>query len=162
MKQPLFLVPESQLLPKLARRDEQAFLWLYDQYAHVLYGVVLTIVEQPNMAAQIVEDVFVEAWADFDSYSPRRSSLMTWLLTRARTAAYAVLTPQTKSSVAKNSQDSTDVDNLLATEHRTLLYTMYFRGQTAEQVAQSVQVPMEGLRKLVQATLQELKHVFSR
>lgn len=162
VKEPLFLVPESQLLPKLAKRDEQAFQWLYDQYAHVLYGVVLAIVEQPNRAAKVVEDVFVEAWADFDTFSPQQGSLLTWLLNRARKAAHCSIEPRSTVDVEKNSQDSTEVDNLMANEHRILLYNMYFCGHTAEQVAKSVQVSPQGLRQLLQATLQELKQVFSR
>lgn len=162
MKQPLFLVPESQLLPKLAKRDEQAFQWLYDQYAHVLYGVVLTVVVRPNLAADVVEDVFVAAWTDFDAFVPRHGSLLTWLLNRARRAAYYSIETQTGTNTLKNSQDYTEVDNLMASEHRILLYDMYFRGHTADQVAQSAQLPPQGLRKLLQTTLQELKHVFSR
>ncbi|MBO0936249.1 hypothetical protein J2I47_06790 [Fibrella sp. HMF5335] len=162
MKQPLFLVPESQLLPKLAKRDEQAFQWLYDQYAHVLYGVVLTIVEKPSVAAKVVEDVFVAAWADFDTFAPRQSSLLTWLLNRARRAAHGCVDPQTSGSQVKFSQDSTEVDNLMADEHRILLNKMYFCGQTADQLAESAQLPPQGLRRLMQTTLQELKQVFSR
>ncbi len=162
VKQPLFLVPESQLLLKLAKRDDQAFQWLYDQYAHVLYGVVLTIVEQPNLAANIVEDVFVAAWADFDAYVPRHSSLLTWLLNRARQAAHYSIEPRIGVSSAKNSQDSTEVDNLMAHENRILLYNMYFNGHTADQIAESAQLPPQGLRKLLRTTLQELKQVFSR
>jgi Sigma-70 region 2 len=162
VKQPLFLVPESQLLPKLAKRDEQAFQWLYDQYAHVLYGVILTIVGQPDRAASVVEDVFVDAWADFDAFLPRQGSLLTWLLNRARHAAHCSIEPQRDTSSAENSQDYTEVDNLMAHEHRILLYNMYFCGHTADQIAESAQLPPQGLRKLMQTTLQELKQVFSR
>ena len=162
MKQPLFLVPESQLLQKLAKRDEQAFQWLYDQYAHVIYGVVLVIVERPNTAAQVVEDVFVAAWADFDTYIPRQGSFLTWLLNRARRAAHSHLVEQDEQAFTKNSPDSTEVDNLMTDEHRILLHNLYFCGQTTDQVAQSVQLPPQGLRKLLQTALQELKHVFSR
>ncbi|MBO0929775.1 sigma factor [Fibrella aquatilis] len=162
VKQPLFLVPESQLLQKLAKRDEQAFQWLYDQYAYVLYGVVLVIVEKPNTAAQVVEDVFVAAWADFDTYVPRQGSFLTWLLNRARLAAHASINQQEADQLPGNSKDSTEVDNLMADEHRILLHKLYFCGQTADQLAASIQLPPQKLRRLLQATLQELKHVFSR
>lgn len=162
VKPPLFLVPESQLLPKLARRDDQAFQWLYEQYAHVLYGVVFAIVGQPNLAANVVEDVFVEAWADFDTFMPGRGSLLTWLLNRARQAAHRNVDPRIDTDQPNNSQDSTEVDNLMTPEHRTLLYDVYFRGHTLDQVAESAQLPPQSLRKLLQATIQELKRVFSQ
>ncbi|WP_375445523.1 RNA polymerase sigma factor [uncultured Fibrella sp.] len=161
MKSPSYLVPEEILLRKLTRRDELAFQWLYDQYAHVLYGVVLSSVSQPAVASRIVEEIFVKAWADFDQYNPRKTRLLTWLLNRARAevaASLAKMTPTSPKSIA----DNKIVDNPIAEEQRTLLDAVYFRGQSVRQLADISQQPEPTLQHRLRDVLQELKSLFTQ
>lgn len=161
MKSQPFLVPEEVLLRKLDRRDEMAFQWLYDQYAHVLYGVILTSVGQPELASRILEDVFVKAWSDFDQFNPRKTRLLTWLLSRARaevTATLARVAPVT----SKSTLEYKVVDNPITEEQRTLLDAVYFRGQSVSQLAQSGQQSERTVRHRLRDVLQELKFLFSQ
>ena len=161
MKSQPFLVPEEVLLRKLDRRDEMAFQWLYDQYAHVLYGVILASVGQPELASRILEDVFVKAWSDFDQFNPRKTRLLTWLLSRARaevTATLARVAPVT----SKSTLEYKVVDNPITEEQRTLLDAVYFRGQSVSQLAQFGQQSERTVRHRLRDVLQELKFLFSQ
>jgi DNA-directed RNA polymerase specialized sigma24 family protein len=151
-----YLVPEDLLLQRLANRDEQAFEWLYDQYAHVLYGVVLTSLGQPAVAQQVVEEVFVNAWHDLDQFNPKKTHLLSWLLTRARQEALRVMPQSRPADLHVNKAG--EVDNLISPEHRTLLDAVYFRGQGL-----NTPQPIEPtLRRQLRLILQELKLVFSQ
>lgn len=172
VKSTSYLVPEDQLLRRLNKRDEQAFQWLYDQYAHVLYGVVLTSVRLPDVAKQVVEDVFVKAWDEFDQFNPKTTRLLTWLLTRAREEAQRAMPENLPDKLPPIDYEA--VENLISEEHRTLLDAVYFRGQLlTESVAGSVpewvpEAPNESngvehsLRGRLRVVLQELKRVFTQ
>lgn len=161
MKSQPYLVSEDILLRKLNRRDEVAFQWLYDQYAHVLYGFILTSVGQPRLASRIVEDVFVHAWADFDQYNPRKTTLLTWLLSRAR-AEVATALAQTTLLPSQSSIDYEIVENPIDPENRILLDAVYFRGQTVSQLALVSQQPEPTVQRRLRDILQELKSLFSQ
>lgn len=161
MKSQPFLVSEELLLRKLNRRDELAFQWLYDQYAHVLYGVILTSVRQPVMANRVLEEVFVKAWSDFDQYNPRKTRLFTWLLSRARSEIAATLAKTIPYS-GKTTIDYEVVDNPIEQEQRILLDAVYFRGQSVTQLAEVSQQPERTLQQRLRTVLQELKSLFSQ
>lgn len=156
-----FLVPEELLLRKLNRRDEVAFQWLYDQYAHVLYGVILTGLGQAALASRVLEEVFVSAWADFDQFNPRKTRLLTWLLTRARAEVAATLAKTTLLPV-KSTIDYEVIDNPITPEQRTLLDAIYFRGQTVTQLAKTSQQSERTVQHRLRTALQELKFLFSQ
>lgn len=160
MKSQQYLVPEEQLLRRLNKRDEQAFQWLYDQYAHVLYGVVLTSVRLPDVAKQVVEDVFVRAWHEFDQFNPRKMRLLTWLLSRARQEALRAI-PQNLPSLPPQ-PDSEGLGNLIREEHRILLDAVYFRGQTGNELTGENSGTTNSLRERLRVILQELKLVFTQ
>lgn len=161
MKYQSYLVPEEILLRKLNRRDELAFQWLYDQYAHVLYGVVLSSVTQPALASRVVEEIFVKAWADFDQYHPHKTTLLTWLLNRARAEVAATLAKMGPAA-PKSIIDNKPVDNPISEEQRILLDAVYFQGQSVRQLADVSQQPERSLQHRLRDVLQELKSVFSQ
>ncbi len=155
------MVSEEILLRKLNRRNEQAFQWLYDQYAHVLYGVVLTSVGQPALASRVVEEVFVKAWTDFDQYNPRKTRLLTWLLARARVEVAATLA-KTGPPIHKSPIDYESDDNPITEEQRILIDAVYFRGQTVMKLAEVSQQTERTLQNRLRTVLQELKFLFSQ
>jgi RNA polymerase sigma-70 factor (ECF subfamily) len=138
-----------------------AFQWLYDQYAHVLYGFILTSVGESQLASRVVEDVFVNAWADFDQYNPRKTRLLTWLLSRAR-AEVAIVLAQTAPSPCQSEIDYEIVDNPITQEQRILLDAVYFRSQSVSQLALASQQPEPTVQRRIRDVLQELKSLFSQ
>jgi DNA-directed RNA polymerase specialized sigma24 family protein len=161
VKHQSYLVSEELLLRKLNKRDEVAFQWLYDQYAHVLYGVVITSLGQSTLANTVVETIFVKAWADFDQFNPRKTRLLTWLLNRAR-AEVATVLAKTAPDPAKSTIDYEVVDNPISEENRTLLDAVFFRGQSVTQLANSSQEPEPSVHHRLHTVLHELKSLFSQ
>jgi RNA polymerase sigma-70 factor (ECF subfamily) len=79
--------PGADLLRRLAAGDRTAFAPFYDQYASLVYPLVLRVVRDRADSADVLQAVFWEAWQSAGTYDPRRGSPEAWLLARARTYA---------------------------------------------------------------------------
>lgn len=62
------VLPEDILLKRIAQDDEKAFRIIFDRYKHRFYGAALKMTRSPNIAEEIVQEVFLTLWL-------RRSSL---------------------------------------------------------------------------------------
>jgi RNA polymerase sigma-70 factor (ECF subfamily) len=79
--------PAGELVRKMAGGDRQAFERFYDRYAPMVYALVRRVVREPADAAEVLQDVFWEAWEAAGRYDPGRGTVEAWLLMRARTRA---------------------------------------------------------------------------
>jgi RNA polymerase sigma-70 factor (ECF subfamily) len=71
----------------MAAADAAAFASFYDRYAPLAYGLILRIVGEPADAADVLQDVFWEAWQTAVGYDPARGTPEAWILVRARARA---------------------------------------------------------------------------
>ena len=62
MIQPFHNEPESGLLPLIATGNEAAFQELMDRYSSILYGFLLKLTFDPNVAEEILQDTFLKIW----------------------------------------------------------------------------------------------------
>lgn len=53
---------ELRVIEGLISGDREAFLRIFDQYHHALYVHVLHFVKSPDLAADLVQDVFIKIW----------------------------------------------------------------------------------------------------
>lgn len=75
---------DAQLLECVARRDREAFARVYDRYAGILYSTILRILNNPEEAADVLQDVFVQLWDKAGAYDPALGRPYQWALTMAR------------------------------------------------------------------------------
>ncbi len=78
---------DPQLAPLLARcahGDRAAFRRLYDLQAPRLHGVALRITRQASLAADAVQEAFLQVWQNAARFDPARGSAEAWLLTLVR------------------------------------------------------------------------------
>jgi RNA polymerase sigma-70 factor (ECF subfamily) len=69
---------ESNLIDRCRRRDMEAFGRLVDAYQNRVFGFVRRMINNPEEAADVTQDVFIRAFQSFDRFDGR-SSLRTWL-----------------------------------------------------------------------------------
>jgi len=77
----------TDLMRRVAARDEAAFRALYRQTSAKLYGIVFRILPQKDAAAEALQEDYVRIWeraADFDA---ARGSPLAWMATIARNHA---------------------------------------------------------------------------
>ena len=72
------------LLAATAKRDEKAFLSLYEATSAKLFGVALRILKREDWAEDVVQDSYVNIWNNASSYSARLSAPMTWMTSIVR------------------------------------------------------------------------------
>lgn len=77
----------ASLVVRIARRDEAALGALYDATSPWIYGLVLRIVRDRQIADEVSLDVYMQAWNGARTYSADRGTVRAWLVTMARSRA---------------------------------------------------------------------------
>ena len=81
----------TQLLRATAQGDAQAFKVLYDDASPRLHAVALTMMRDPGLAEDVLQDAFVQIWHRARDYHADRGSVFTWLTTIVRYRAIDLL-----------------------------------------------------------------------
>lgn len=71
--------------------DADSFSEIYDQYAPALYGRIMAVVKQKEMAEKILERVFINALVDKSIQTPAHLTLFTSLINHSRKKTYSTL-----------------------------------------------------------------------
>ncbi|MCD1144630.1 ECF RNA polymerase sigma factor SigK [Kocuria sp. LUK] len=78
---------EAAELARLLRRsgtgDEAAFAALYDRTARTVYGLAVRVTRAPELAAEVVQEVYLMAWQQAARFDPERGTVLAWLCTLA-------------------------------------------------------------------------------
>ena len=77
----------NDLLSRIARRDAAAFSTLYKRTSAKLYGVVARILTRGDVAADVLQEVYVRIWEKAGEFDPVRGSPLAWMATIARNRA---------------------------------------------------------------------------
>lgn len=77
----------SDLLTRVAGGDREAFADLYDQTAATVHGVAHRVLRDPDLAADVTQEVMIEAWRLAPRFDPERGAVLAWLSTMARRRA---------------------------------------------------------------------------
>jgi len=78
----------------VADADQAALARLYDATVSRVYGVALRIVRRPELAEEVVSDVYLQAWREAGRYDASRGKVLAWLLIIARSRALDFLRRQ--------------------------------------------------------------------
>jgi RNA polymerase sigma-70 factor (ECF subfamily) len=169
------------LIRRMAAGDREACAPFYDRFAPLVYPLVLRIVRDPTEAADVLQEVFWEAWQAADRYDPGRGSPEAWLVTRARSRAIdrvratrrrggATATPLDEAVVAADpAPDAADrvadrgvVVSALArlTEaQREVIELAYYGGLTQTEIADRLKQPLGTVKTRIRLGLERLREV---
>lgn len=169
---------EQELVSLLKNRDNKAFGYLYDHYSGALYSIILAILNDTELANDVLQDVFVNIWKKIESYDPAKGRLFTWMLNIARNASIDTLRSKTYQNDRKNqSMDyqgngtqvslvtQVNVDNIgfkkvlnqLMEEQRALIDLAYFKGYTHEEIAEMENIPLGTVKTRIRSALIQLR-----
>ena len=82
--------PDARITAALlasGRGEEVAFSQFYDLTSRLVYGIVLRVVRDPAIAAETVQEVYLELWRLAPRYEQRRGSAKSWTATIAHRRA---------------------------------------------------------------------------
>jgi RNA polymerase sigma-70 factor, ECF subfamily len=97
---------ERRIARRLARRDPQGLTDLHELTARAAFSVILGIVRDRGHAEDVHQQVYAELWRRADQFDASRGTLLTWVLTIARSRAL--------DHVRRRSDQPTDADVLVA------------------------------------------------
>lgn len=83
--------PDTALIQRLLQNDASAFESLYDRHSHLVYSLVVRILQQAAMAEEVVQDVFLQLWRNTAQYDASRGPFVPWLVALARNRALDAL-----------------------------------------------------------------------
>ena len=171
---------EEELIYLLKKRDQPAFSYLYDNYSAVLFGVIFKMLENKELAEDILQEVFVKIWNNFSSYDSFKGRLFTWMLNITRNLTIDTIRSKgyKKQSKIQNSENAVDniSDNLNTAEsfdalgirkHLTLLKTdqkqiidlAYFGGLTQDEISKTLAIPLGTVKTRMRTAIIELRKV---
>jgi RNA polymerase sigma-70 factor (ECF subfamily) len=110
------LVSDDELVSRVAREDEEAFLTLYDRYASRVYALALRMARDPQTAEEITQDAFVKVWSRARGYLSERGAFAAWLLTITRNTALDRLRLERRRPPSAGEDDPEETWDLLADE----------------------------------------------
>jgi RNA polymerase sigma factor (sigma-70 family) len=170
---------EQELVAALKARDNQAFAFLYDNYAGALYSIIRQIItDNSELASDVLQEVFINIWRKIESYDQSKGRLFTWMLNVARNAAIDTLRSKSYQNSQKNQElpdnvykgasnqtTQQNIDNIglkkvlekLKPEHRVLVELAYFKGFTHEEIAEMMTVPLGTVKTRIRNALLQLR-----
>ncbi len=78
---------ESQLYKGIFSRSEKAFELVIDSYSKLLWVVVSSVLTRREDVEECVSDVFVDLWNEPKKFDPKKGSLKTFLVVKAKSKA---------------------------------------------------------------------------
>jgi RNA polymerase sigma-70 factor (ECF subfamily) len=181
---PLHNLPEETLILLLKKKNQQAFSYLYDNYAGALYGVVCRIVTSTEHAEEVIQDVFVKIWKHVDLFDADKGRLYTWMINIARNTALDYrkskgvmneMKNQPLSNIVKTQeeQDQSQAErsaradfigfrnilDKLKPECRILIDMAYYKGYTQQEIADELNVPLGTVKTRTKAAFLQLQQL---
>lgn len=171
---------QEEIIRGLQGRDKNALSYLYDHYADALMGVISRIVQDQDVAEEVLQDAFMRYWDKIDQYDTEKGRLFTWMMRIARNLSLDRLRSrdmkqQSKSdSISDNvytldqtKQTETSVDaiglekvlNELPEEQRFVIDKLYLRGYTQSEVAEEFAIPLGTVKTRLRSAMLKLRKI---
>jgi RNA polymerase sigma-70 factor (ECF subfamily) len=172
----------TEILSRVAQRDELALAELYDETSRIVYGMALRMVRDPSAAEDITLEVFLQVWRSAASYTPSRATVVSWLAMLARSRSIDWLR-STQARFVQQSDPLEDEDafhgrepdpeltcveaaktravlkcmNRLAPEQREAIELAYFSGLSHSEIAGRLGQPLGTIKSRIRAGMSQLR-----
>jgi len=173
------------LIRRMAAGDREAFGSFYDRYASLVYPLIVRIVRDRSDAADVLQEVFWEAWQGAATYDPARGTPEAWMITRARTRAIdrvralrrrgetfvapvdeaMAAAPVVGGDAAERAEDRGIVQGALgqlSPAQREVIELAYFAGLTQTEIAERLKQPLGTVKTRIRLGLERLREAVGR
>ncbi len=169
---------EPELVQLLRQRGQHVFSYLYDNYSGALHSIILNIVNEEELANDVLQEVFVKIWKQVESYDAGKGRLFTWMLNIARNAAIDTVRSKsyqnsrqnrelTEEAYAAGGTSETKSDQIglrrivhnLKEEYKVLVELSYFQGYTQDEIAKMLGIPLGTVKTRLRTALIQLREI---
>ncbi len=175
------LTADSDLVERVAERDERALAELYERYSGLLCALARRILNDGPEAEEILQEVFLQVWNQAGRYDTRRSSVSTWLvlITRSRSIdrlRSRQVVDRTLAGLKQEKRPShTSPEGVSAVwtdqrrqklrremrklppEQRQVLELAFFRGLTQSEIAETTEIPLGTVKTRTLLAMKKLR-----
>jgi RNA polymerase sigma-70 factor, ECF subfamily len=167
-------------LARIPGGDRAALQTIYRLTSAKLFGVCLRILIERSDAEDVLQEVYLTVWRKAGDFDPGRASPMTWLIAIARNrsidrlrakrqgarmdpidaAADVADTASPADSALEDSQSYTRLHHCLdglAGHERLALRAAFFDGNTYEELAERMKVPLGTMKSWIRRAMIKLK-----
>jgi RNA polymerase sigma factor (sigma-70 family) len=169
---------EEDLIALLQRRDQTAFAYLYDNYSGALNGVITRMVDDTQLAEDILQETFVKIWNNFGQYDAAKGRLFTWMINITRNLTIDTLRSKGYKKQQKISQDENFVSSIqdknfsvarfdtigirkqvqnLKPDQKIIIDLAYFGGYTQEEISKEMSIPLGTVKTRMRTAIIELR-----
>ncbi len=173
---------EEELILALRQREKIAAEALYDMYSSSLFGVIIKIVQNNELAEDLLQETFVKIWNSFPSYSSDKGRLFTWMVNIARNLSIDKIRSKDYKNQTKNhelelnvtsidaSRNTTykpehlgvkDLVDKLKPEQKIILDLIYFKGYTHLEAADELCIPLGTIKTRLRMAVIQLRKYFN-
>ena len=172
--------PFFNIVQGLVKREEQSLAELYDCTLTKVYGLALKITRRHDLAEEVVEDTYMQAWQEIAKFDHERGPIMAWLMVICRSRAIDVLRRLDEAESHANPEElnadvgksDSPLDLLLVLERdsdiqvamsklsavqRQLIALAFFKGYTHEEIALHAQMPLGTVKSTIKRAQDKLK-----
>jgi RNA polymerase sigma-70 factor (ECF subfamily) len=171
-------------MQRLAYRDLLAFRTLYARYGNLVYSTVLRVVRDPQIAEDMVQEIYLRLWRKPESYAATRGKFVTWLTSVARNRAVDEIRsrnrryrhetaspeeqerefagpetedPALRAEVADQRRIIRIALSALPPEQRETIELAYFGGLTQQEIAERLNQPLGTVKTRIRLGMQKLR-----
>lgn len=167
------------LLARTARQDRAAFARLYQATSAKLFGIIVRILKRPDLADEVLQEVFVKIWDRAGDFDPRVASPITWMAAIARNRALDEIRRKRPESIEDHpellemaSADASALTNVMRAEdgrrladclsrldapRRQMVVLAYCEGLSRDELAAKYGQPANTIKTWLRRSLAQLK-----
>jgi len=176
------LLSEEKLIEAMQIKSRIGSIALYDMYSKTLYGYIIRMIDNQEMAEDACHDSLIKIWNSFDSYDASKGRLFTWMLAITRNIAKDTLRSRRYKQYLQtvpiehhiemieqrnNVLLNTDTIGIkpwlenLKKDQQDILNLVYFKGYTHNEVANELQIPLGTVKTRCRMGIKVLRGIYN-
>ncbi|MEX1219199.1 MAG: sigma-70 family RNA polymerase sigma factor [Solirubrobacterales bacterium] len=170
--------PEQILADRLKGRDQLALSDVYELYSRPVFIFINRFTGDRNSAEDIQQQVFLEVWQKASKFDPGRGSMLTWIMTIARSRALdharrrvpEPIDPSSAATMAESARGSvTDIERAIddwhfsqlissLPEHEAEVLRYRFDGELSQsEISDRTGIPLGTVKSRMVSALERLR-----
>ena len=160
---------------------------MYDNYAGALFGIIYRMLEDRELAEDVLQEAFVKIWNNFSNYDSLKGRLFTWMLNITRNLTIDTIRSKgyRKQAKIQNSGNSVDssVENissnpnttesfdalgirkhltLLKDDQKQIIDLAYFGGFTQDEISKQLAIPLGTVKTKMRTAILALRKILQK
>lgn len=176
---------DKDLLLKIREDDKESIELLFDRYAPLLFSLIKKIVDNDEIAEEVLKEVFQVVWTKPEYFDDEIKNVFTWMVLLARKKAIDKLRRQRGDSELPEYSDQYEIQNIipklspkikslerekiiskfdkisnllnvLYPDQKFILTEAFYKASTDKVIAQKLNIPAAAVKLKLQFTLETL------